>query len=182
MPHRHNHHYKGGWYNPLCSLQDIPTYCMNLMCPWAPINALMQEVENPHFPSDGEFDEEGHLTLCNSMASALTCAVPCCMLVGEGVRDEQQHTENEFLAFMGEDTPAPQQYPRWATGGMLCFGAVCLLPTLYRLRRRVDRKVHNVREPPWQTAFATCCAWPCSLTQMGNEMHTVSLIAMGHTI
>lgn len=51
-------------------------------------------------------------------------------------------------------------------------GLMCMCPTLYFLRRRVDERFHltHAQEPAWKSGLITLCLWPCSLTQMQYEV------------
>ena len=53
----------------------------------------------------------------------------------------------------------------------LCLGCVCLVPTTFYLRRQVDRDLHYATEPVWRTGLIACCAWPCALSQIIDEMN-----------
>ena len=166
-------------------MADVPSYCLNLVCPWASMYWLMDILAHGP-PEENESSPVcGPLTLVNSMQSALTCTVPCWMVCAETVREEVLPEEDDgygnFLPFMGNSEMRaeeamhlpllqPPAYSETATACMACMGALCLLPTLYGLRYNVDKKCHFRRESPWETALITCCAWPCSLTQMRYEM------------
>ena len=58
------------------------------------------------------------------------------------------------------------------TLGAVCLGTLCIVPTICWMRRTVEKRYDFMYpDPMWKTGLIACCAWPCALTQMQDEMN-----------
>ena len=179
-------------------MQHIPSYCMNFFCPWAPMYHLLDQLMIHTAEASTQNNNSSgccytHLTPLSAAHSCVTCIFPCGLTANSAARyvsehEAQSHAENatvtswlphELSMFMpaAEEPEAEEEEATVSktlsdyTLPAVCMGLACMLPSMCWLRHKVDATVHRFhKEPMWETGLITCLAWPCSLTQMLEEM------------
>ena len=197
----HSRRHKRIWRKDLFEVHLLPSYCMNLFCPWAPMYHLMNRLlinsNNQHNSSSNESSVccHKHITPMNAAHSCITCVLPCGLCTNSIVHyvndkpmtEEEEETHNnsswlpDELNMFTSHPPVHEEYDdepdisktltQHYTIPAVCLGMACMFPSMCWIRRVVDNTLHwTHNESIWETGIITCLAWPCSLTQMIEEM------------
>jgi hypothetical protein len=156
-----------GWHAPLFRFSLVGAYCFNCLCPWATIYGIMG------YLNDTNETTAPNVTSANCAKSMLTCLLPCC-LVGRSVDGMVRgggEESNYFTAIFSTRSESNGWSEEVMAAGVGCMGALCIVPTTFELRQAVEAKYHNdSHDSIWESGLISCCAWPCALAQMREEI------------
>ena len=97
-----------------------------------------------------------------SMSSATRAALPVLSMMSEGY-DDGGH-DPEFVQRV-------EGYMQGITCLWASIGTLCIVPSVFLMRQTVQQKLgHEEQESIWRTGLISCCAWPCALTQIAEEL------------
>jgi len=193
----HTQRHKRIWRKDLFEVRLFPSYCVNLFCPWAPMYHLMNRllINQQHSSVESSTCCYEHITPMSAAHSCITCILPCGLctnsIVHYATETEEEEEDNEtyhnstwlpdelnmFTSHnnMHEEEQQANTLSKTLTQHYtmpaVCVGIACMFPSMYWIRRVVDSTLHKTHnESMWDTGLITCLAWPCSLTQMIEEM------------